>query len=100
MASKKKLKKQLKKALQSEASKGRMLAEANEVWDQYDEFQRWMRKHAPATVRRHVEMTDINLPRYRPHTMDEIMKYHYAPAIRSMLDQSTPLFNALQSNDA
>ena len=85
MKIKRKVLKQLRRDL---ASLERSKKEAYEIWDRYDEFQKWMHKHAPATVARWEDASGKVLPEYRPHTLDQMMKFYYAPAIRQQLQSS------------
>lgn len=87
----KKLKKKLLKAAANLASAQSRAAEYAAVWDEYDDFQKWMRRHAPATLKRYGK----DLPRYRPQSMDEMLRYYYTPALREQLNGSSTFFDAL-----
>lgn len=96
MASKKKLKRKLATSEAARASNARSLDRANELLDRWEEFGQWMREHAPATVKRHVEMTDINMPLTRLRGINEILKHDYAPLLRDQLQPSSRLFEQFQ----
>lgn len=94
---KSKLKKKLVKAAEELARTQTRAAEYAAAWDEYDDFQKWLWAHAPATCRRYEEAVG-GLPRYRPQTMDEMLKYYYAPALWEQLNGSRTFMDAIEQS--